>query len=291
MRTSRSRDGSAGEYALAGLEGGKTTQLPAFIAKWHEIELAGMAGRLPSQAAPAGPEFYAEFYAALQSGRGKVDLDWTRRKVTLGGLVASQLFEPWERRHRRRPRILALCTGQGVAEGVWLERGYSVTLHECQSTSLLGLCARFPDTPTLISDIRQIATASKYDLIVMLASDYFLNSVELVQVMRKVSGSLTPDGLFILHSVSVLSVGQWLKEILKTVLGRYRTATYIFWGWWRTPYEFQRCARAAGLTLMSAYTLVTSHEGYRSMQRRPGISRVWTTLSSNEILMVFDLDR
>jgi SAM-dependent methyltransferase len=275
----------------AGLEGDKTMRLPAFERKWHEIELAGLAGQLPSQAAPAGPEFYSEFYSALQSGRGKEDLDWTRRKVTLGSLVASQLFEPWERRHGRRPLVLALCTGQGVAEGVWLERGYSVTLHECQLTSLLGLRARFPDTPTLISDVRQIAITSKFDLIVMLASEYFLNDVELVQLMREISGGLTPDGVFILHSVSVLSARQGLKEILKRVLGRYRTAPHVFWGWWRTPYEFHRCARAAGLTLRSAYTLVTSDEGYRSMQCRPAISRRWTTLSNTEILMVFGLDR
>ncbi len=264
---------------------------PAFIRKWQGVDLAELAGERDPGDGPVPPELYQEFYAALQAGHGKVGADWTKGKVALGGLVASELFERWERRNGRRPLVLAMCAGQGVAEGVWLERGYNVTLHDCQMTSLRDLCARFPDTPTLIADIREIAIASKFDLILILASEYFLDTAELEQLMRKVSDSLTPDGLFVLHSVSVLSVRQWLSEILKKAIGTYRAATYLFWGWWRTPYEFYRCARGAGLTLLSASTLVTSRGGYRSMQRRPRISRLWTTLSNPEVVMVFGLDR
>ena len=262
-------------------------ELPAFVRTWHGIDLAELASEQATNQMPAGPEFYSETYSALEDGRGKTDDRWIQEKLTLGNLVADELLEPWARQNHRRPRILALCSGAGVAEGVWLERGYHVTLHECQATSLRTVCTLYAEAGTLICDIRQIAVPPDFDVTVCLASEYFLSKEELLELMRKVSSSLRPNGLFVLHSVSALSVRQWLAEMAKKVLGRYRTRPHVFWGWWRTPSEFCRTADHAGLTLAAAYTFGASGEEFKSMRRRLRIFSSWPTFSTTDVLMVF----
>src|SRR5439155_24931122 len=128
----------------------------------------------------------------------------------------------------RKPRILALAVGLGVAEGVWLEQGYDVTLHDCQETSLRTLRERFPQAPVLIADLRSIDIPATFDIIIMLASEYMLSARELSSCLRTAKSSLAEGGRLVLHSVSILSILRLAKECVKRLL-RHREAR-VFWG-------------------------------------------------------------
>jgi cyclopropane fatty-acyl-phospholipid synthase-like methyltransferase len=161
------------------------------------------------------------------------------------------VFEQWESRVGRKPRILALAVGLGAAEGVWLERGYDVTVHECQETSLRALREQFPQAPVIIADLRGIVIPGRFDIITMLASEYMLSNQELASFLRTAKASIAEDGSLVLHSVTILSIVRLAKECLKR-LGR-RQSGHVFWGWLRTPSELTRGARDAGFRVDSAY--------------------------------------
>jgi len=223
-------------------------KLRAYHHSWQQVDLT----TLPAPAnAPAGPELYRQFYIELEQGRGAPDQHWRTTKRTLGEGIAHHVFEQWESRFGRKPRILALAVGLGVAEGVWLEREYDVTLHDCQETSLRTLRERFPQVPVIIADLRTIEIPAKFDIIIILASEYMLSSRELASFLRVAKSSLAEDGRLVLHSVSILSMVRLAKECVKRFM-RHREAR-VFWGWLRTPSELARSAADAGLRVESAY--------------------------------------
>ena len=257
-------------------------QLRAFQNTWHSINLDRLA--CGDNSKPAGPELYERFYKALDQGIGRTDEAWASNKRQTGRFVSSEVFGNWEVRTGRSPRILALCVGTCVAERVWLQEGWDVTLHECQTASLKDIRSEFPAVPVLIGDIRDLTISQRFDIIVLLTGDYFLTRSELQGFLWRVTETLAEDGLLVIHSVSILSVWQALKEMVKVASGKYRRAVWVLWGYWRTPSEFARSARQAGLCLQANYSLTFVQDCLIVKRRR---SKGWPPLFSNAALMIF----
>ena len=252
----------------------------AYQRSWHQVDLTALA---PAPDAPAGPELYQQFYAELDEGRGAQDQHWRSTKRTLGEEVACNILDRWEQRFGRKPRILALAVGLGTAEGVWLERGCDVTLHDCQETSLRRLRRRFPEAPVMIADLRAIEIPPGFDIVVMLASEYILSDGELDRFMQVVKGSLSENGRLVLHSVSILSMLRLSKQWVKRLSG-YHTGG-IFWGWLRTPAELARSARSAGFRVETAYRVGV--QGSDSvLYERSALLKVTPTLHDESVVFV-----
>ena len=255
-------------------------QLRSYHRSWQQVDLTGLANAAD---VPAGPELYRQFYMELERGHGGPNRHWMSTKRTLGEQVARRVFEPWARHMGRQPRILALAVGLGAAESVWLERGYDVTMHDCQETSLHSLLERFPGTPVLLGDLRNIALPAGFDIVVMLASEYMLSREELARLAEAVKASLAPDGCFILHSVCVLSMLRLVKQCLKRIARRNDTG--VFWGWMRTPAELAHNTMVAGLAVETAYRVVVNGS-HTVLKERSRLMRTQPTLHDESVLLV-----
>jgi len=255
-------------------------KLRAYHDSWQQVDLTALPA--PSNA-PAGPELYRQFYIELEQGRGAPDRHWRSTKRTLGESIRQHIFEPWESRFFRKPRILALAVGLGAAEGVWLERGYDVTLHDCQETSLRTLRERFPQAPVIIADLRSIVIPAKVDIIIILASEYMLSNRELADFLHVAKSSLAEDGCLVVHSVSILSMVRLGKECLKRFI-RHRESR-VFWGWLRTPSELARSAAHAGLQVESAYR-VGANGSNTVLKKRWRLLDTRPTLHDESVLLV-----
>jgi hypothetical protein len=262
-------------------------QLRQYADRWQDISLSDLSGRGTDSGSPADPELYSRFYTQLAQG-GNVTERWVKDKATLGSSIASEVFQSWARCYGRRPRVLALAVGRGVAEGVWLEQGYDVTLHECQQTSMRQLCERFPHAPTLIADMRGIVIPWKFDIVVMLASEYVLTRDELISLLQTIEKALDQNGWMVLQSVSVLSIVRLGKEIVKRLRGGYPSPEHVFWGWWRTPAELAACAADAGLLVTTAYRAVQAPGGGTVLQRRARGLRFTPTWSDTSLVMLLE---
>jgi cyclopropane fatty-acyl-phospholipid synthase-like methyltransferase len=186
-----------------------------------------------------------------------VEPGWLAGKRQLGEAIERDLIAPWRKKNRRAPRILALGSGSAPVERVWHERGHAVTFHECQESSLVETRRACPTAEFLIGDIFQLAPEKKYDLVTLITIDYVMNRREFVEFLRRAACWLEPGGQIILYCASTLSFRQMAVEFIKRALGRYRNGRQIFWGYWRTPGEFFRTARAAQLRVSEVYHLGT----------------------------------
>jgi hypothetical protein len=256
---------------------------------WEQLSLASLASNVRATSGwPSDPELYAGFYTQLAKGCGGPTQGCVEDKIALGAAISSQVFQLWERKYGRRPRVLALAVGNGMTEAVWLDQGYDVTLHECQAVSLKDLCHRFPHAPTFIADLRGAIIPGTFDIVAMVAADYAFTSEELTGLMRSVRASLGSHGWMVMHSMSILSVTRWVKEKLRRVPGGYPSSDHVFWGWWRTPGELAGIAAAAGLEVAHVYRKMSPRGGKLLRPRWWRLAPVW---SRESMLMVLSRDR
>jgi hypothetical protein len=255
-------------------------KLRAYVRTWQQIDLTSLAVTADR---PAGPELYQQFYVKLDQGCGAPDQHWRTTKRTLGEGIAHHVFEQWESCFHRRPRILALAVGVGAAEGVWLEHGYDVTLHDCQETSLRSLREQFPEAPIIIADLRSIMIPTKFDIIVILASEYMLSNRELADFLEAAKLGLSDDGCLVLHSVSILSMVRLAKECVKR--WRHSRTGRIFWGWFRTPAELARSAIRAGFRVATSYRVGVNGSN-TVLKKRSRLLRTQPTLNDESVLLV-----
>ncbi len=220
---------------------------------WHGIDLTSLPAAASAVDQPAAAEFYAQFYEALAAGRGRIDPQWLENKRQLGEAIERDLIAPWQRKQGRSPRLLALGSGSAPVERVWHERGHAVTFHECQEASLVETRRLCPAAKFLIGDIFKLEADKKYDLVTLITIDYVMNRREFVAFLARAARWLEPGGQIILYCASTLSFRQMTVEFVKRALGRYQNGRQIFWGYWRTPGEFFKTARAAGLRVAEVY--------------------------------------
>ena len=260
-------------------------QIRAFQHTWHGVRLHDLTNG--EGATPAGPDVYKRLYQTLADGKSLPDQTWSTKKRALGEFISVEIFKGWEARNLCSPRILALCAGKCAAERVWLEQNYNVTIHEYQTVSLQDVRTEFPNVPVLIGDVRELSIEETFDIVVLLAGEYFLDRRELETVLRKVAVRLSHDGLFVMQSVSALSLTQSLKELIKKFSRRYRSSAYVFWGYWRTPSEFSKSARRAGLQMNAQYSMDFVQERL-VIRRNPRMLVAWPSLYLNAALMIFE---
>ncbi len=220
---------------------------------WHGIDMTTLPAARIAPEKPVAAEFYAQFYEALAEGRGHIDPRWWESKREFGEIIQRDLITPWQQKHGRSPRILALGSGSAPVERVWHEHGHAVTFHDCQEASLAGMRKLYPTAEFLIGDIFKMTPEKKYDLVTLITIDYVMNRREFVEFLQRAARWLEPGGQIILYCASTLSLRQMAAELIKRALGRYRNGRQVFWGYWRTPGEFFKTANAAGLRVTEVY--------------------------------------
>src|ERR1700752_4668430 len=105
--------------------------------------------------------------------------------------------------------------------------------------------------------------------------------------MNTAASGLSPGGLLVIQSVSILSIRQAAKEVLKRLIGHYHKQPYVFWGYWRTPSEFATPAKNAGFRTVSRYVPRWTVDGRIGNCHRRRISSV-PPISVNAEVMVFE---
>ncbi len=254
---------------------------------WHGIELASLPAAAAARHAPASAEFYAQFYAALESGRGRVEPGWLEDKRRLGEVIGREILGLGPPLHGAPPRVLALAAGKAFAERVWLECGADVTFHDCQEASLADLRRQHPPARCLIGEIHRITPETDYDFITLLTVDYVMRRRELAEFLRRISGWLAAGGQIVLYCANVLSLRQMLAETVKMCLGRRRDPRAVFWGYWRTPGEFFRVARRAGLRLAQVLYFAGERGGGRRLRPASRWVRRWPPLRDSNLVATF----
>lgn len=222
---------------------------------WHGIDMTTLPAAKTAPDQPVSVEFYAQFYQALAAGRGSIDPQWIASKRKFGEDIERDIIRPWQQRNGRSPRILALGSGSAPVERVWHERGHAVTFHDCQEASLAEPRRLYPTAGFLIGDIFKLTPEKNYDLVTLITIDYVMNRREFTEFLARAARWLEPGGQILIYCASTLSFRQLAAEIIKRALGRYRNGRQVFWGYWRTPGEFFRTARAAGLRVAEVYHL------------------------------------
>lgn len=233
-------------------------EIRMFQRTWHGIDLTTLPAAFVDPAKPVSSEFYAQFYAKLAAGQGKIESHWLQAKRSLGESIERDIIAPWRIQHHRSPHILALGAGAAAAERIWYERDHAVTFHDCQEDSLADTRRTCPRAGFLVGSFDEIAPTDRYDLITMLTIDYVMDHKEFVAFLARSARWLAPNGQLIIYCASTLSFRQLAVETVKRALGRYRNQQQVFWGYWRTPREFFRAARSAGLRLVDIYRFGTT---------------------------------
>jgi SAM-dependent methyltransferase len=262
-------------------------EIPMYQTTWHGIDLMQFPAARNAQKSPASPEFFAQFYAALESGQGRIDADWAEHKRRLGETVSLDLIKVWQERTGRKPRILALAVGKGIVEGVWAENGYEVTFNECQDSSLKGLRQRFPQAGFLVGDARSLNPPQRYDLITLIGLDYCMNRAQLGAFLGKVAGWLEPDGQIILCCMNFLSYRRLLAIFLKSAGGYYRRVKHVFWGYWRSTGEFFRVAAIASLKVDGVYGFGHKPPNRTTLVPRSSIQRLLWPWKDPNVMFLF----
>lgn len=262
-------------------------QMRMFQHTWHGIELASLPAAAAAREAPASAEFYAQFYAALESGRGRIEPAWLAAKRQLGEVIGRELLGLGTAPRGRPPRVLALAAGKAFAERVWLEHGADVTFHDCQEASLAELRRQHPQARCLIGDIHRITPETKYDFITMLTVDYVMTRAELTQFLGLISGWLAVGGQIVLYCANVLSLRQMLAEMVKSCLGRRPRKRDVFWGYWRTPGEFFWIARRADLRLWQILHFGAGPDGRSSLRAAPRLAGRLPPLRDSNLVATF----
>ena len=261
-------------------------EMRMFERSWHGIDMTSLPAAATVSDKPVSVEFYAQFYQALAAGRGHIEPQWLENKRQLGEIIGHDLIAPWQKKHGRPPRILALGAGKAPVEHVWHKQGHAVTFHDCQEDSLAETRRLYPAADFLIGDIFQMQPAAQYDLITLVAIDYVMNRREFGEFLARASRWLGPGGQIVIYCASTLSFRQMAAEIVKRCLGRHRKNRQVFWGYWRTPGEFFRTSRAAGLTVAGVYRL-----GGRSLQRAAAAVRRLPTWRDSHLVVTLESNR
>ena len=260
-------------------------EMRMYLREWLGIDLTTLPAAAEAQDKPASAEFYAQFYQALASGRGKIDPQWLESKRELGEAIERFIIAPWQQQHKRSPRILALGAGKAPVERVWHQRGHAVTFHDCQEDSLAEVRRLHPQAEFLVGDISKLAPVGRYALVTMICVDYVLNRREFIAFLSRAVRWLEPGGQIVLFCASTLSFRQMAAEIIKRSLGRYRNGRRIFWGYWRTPGEFFATARQAGLRVARVY-----RAGGSGLREVAPLLRRLPPLRDNGLIMTLELN-
>lgn len=253
---------------------------------WHGIDLTSLPSAAIAQDKPASAEFYRQFYEALSAGRGKIESSWLASKRQLGEAIERDLIAPWQTCARRAPRILALGSGSAPVERVWHERGHRVTFHDCQEASLAETRRACPGAEFLIGDIVELEPKADYDLITLITIDYVLNRAEFAGFLSRAARWLNSGGQIIIYCASTLSFRQMAVETARRLSGHYRNGRQVFWGYWRTPGEFFRAARNAGLRLTAAY-----HPSGDGLKKSRGLATKLPPLRNPHLIVTLETDR
>jgi hypothetical protein len=245
---------------------------------WHGIEFSTLDAASRLGDSPAGPEFYAEFYAALAAGKGRIDPVWEKGKIALGKQLGD-IFSEW----KSQRTILAIAAGKAVVEREWLDAGFDVTFNDCQASSLADLCARNPEVKTLIGDARTLNPERRFSIITLITLDYALTRKEMIDLMVALKAWLEPQGRLVVYCTSTLNWRQIAAEFVKRLTGRYRNKKHILWGWMRSPGEFLSIGKAAGYKGQ-----VYDHSD--KIRIRPWWRKSWMRLNNAHCTVVFTIN-
>jgi hypothetical protein len=221
-------------------------QLPMYVRECQGVELASLPAAAKMGGQPVTAKFYGELFAAIQA-LGPSDPKWVEGKREFGRRIAKELLHPWMERHGRKPRILALGVGEGWTECTWLEEGFDVTLHDGTEAYFGQIRQRHPEAKLLKADFAEINFSEAFDVITILALDFTMERQEFVAFLKRLTGFLTGEGAIICYCPNVLSLRRMAIDAVRRLADYHRRKGWIWWGWWRTPNEYLKAARACGL--------------------------------------------
>ncbi len=217
---------------------------------WHGIPFESFA-RLSATNLPDS-SFYTRFYELLHHKcRSIDDLDqsWVRLKRQVAGLIINNP------EFKKSDRILSVGCGLGLIEMVLLQEGFcNVEITEVSETPLKWVRPLLPVKNVHVGFFPDcIPHNEKYDLVLLISVEYFLNKKELLNLLRSVHDRLMPGGACLLVSWS-FDIVSFPDRLLLKIKDYVRQWIYMkkehhkvqFIGYLRLPSEFRRAMRAAG---------------------------------------------
>jgi len=219
---------------------------------WHGISFESFAKLSASELPDAS--FYTSFYEALhRKYKGMHDLDptWVSLKSRIAEFIANHP------RIKKGGRTISVGCGLGLIEMALVKEGFAhLEITEVSQEPLYWSLPSFPPENVHIGFFPDcICHREKYDLVLLIGVEYFLNEAEFSNLLRAAHERLLPGGICLLVSWSfdTMSPSQRLWARVKDSV-RYRMDRLgikkcgQFWGYVRRLDEFRRPLAAAGFT-------------------------------------------
>ena len=233
-------------------------ELRMFLREAYGVPVTEIAASCADPQKPVGAEFYSQLFSKLKEIPR--DPAWIEAKRDFARFVDARFFQSWQQSHAQAPRLLTVGSGEAVAERVWADKGYPITFHDGHDACFPEIQNAYPNAKFLVSGLEELAPTDTFDFITILASDYVLPRIALVELFRRLGRSLSGNGRIFIFCPNLLSLRRLTIESLRQIVRAHRRNGYVFWGWWRSPGEFSRVAQAAGLVLKD--TLRPSPSGW-----------------------------
>src|SRR5215467_5760501 len=106
-----------------------------FTRSWQGVDFSALRVELKPHSLPS-PQFYSAFYEKLNLQ--VLDVRWLAQKQSTGSWVMQHILDGLD-----TPRILSVGSGLAIAEQLWMEHSYDVTLHEIQAESVMQARAKY----------------------------------------------------------------------------------------------------------------------------------------------------
>ena len=231
-------------------------EIPFYEHEWHGIPLEGIKAQ-EGLGQLAQASFYDAFYNRL-SADYELNSQWLTPKLNLAKWIETACLQPLAGDSLSSLTVLSLGAGLGVMEEEWVNKGYKVSVQECQKSSLKVFSERHPQVKVFIGDARYVdAPNGEFDVVVMSAVDYVFDRQGYIQLLDEVSRLLKKGGLAIMVTVSNLTLMQMSRAVVKGILVKLkrdlRGKQVMFWGWKRTVASHLSVGANCGLKCERTY--------------------------------------
>ena len=215
-----------------------------FSNDWQGIDLCDLADELDiSKSKLADHHLYSALYERWSKENFKPEPGWVEAKAKIASLIDSSLRDAGV----VGGRLLSVGAGLGLVEAALLDRGWTVTLHECQPYSFGYLRRILGDRmpPTIVDSTIESVSAAAFDVILACSVTYAFDLTTYAGFLKQCRRVLAPNGLVIVWEHDAKFFPLDYAHVAVNVL---RGLKYLKWGWIRGPEDHERLARKAGFS-------------------------------------------
>ena len=219
--------------------------------EWNNISLLEIAKSLnyPLNQV-ADYRIYEEYYNRLEKNGYKFQEGWLEAKWKTSFLIRSFIDDYGNIEDIKNPRVLYVGVGLGIIEAHLIEKGYDITLQECQEASFNYLRNKNLSAKMIISQNLMDIGGDSFDIVYSITSTYAMDDDVYLDFLKSMKRIVKHSG-FILIWEHLATLDSVVKDGIKQFIG-YHQPKGILWGWLRPIRDHISLAKEAGLRMEEA---------------------------------------